>query len=272
MLKCLTFLSDIYFFIMAVRLISWNVNGIRSIIKKGFLDSVKALDPDVLCLQETKAQNEETRNVLELLSGYTLHVNSAKNRKGYSGTAVLSKPDILNVTYDLGIEEHDQEGRVITAEYPEFFLVNVYVPNSGRGLVRLDYRQTWDQDFLQYLKKLEETKPVVVMGDLNVAHQEIDIARPKANYNKSAGYTQAEIDGFSHLLDNGFVDTFRRLNPGQVAYTYWNYMFNARERDVGWRIDYVLVSELLMRNVKDTFIFNEHMGSDHCPVGIELSF
>ena len=255
---------------MALKLVSWNVNGIRSIIKKNFVDSIRALAPDVLCLQETKAQNEETRTVLELLEGYTVHVNSAKNRKGYSGTAVLSKPEIEQVTFDLGVEEHDKEGRVITVEYPEFTLVNVYVPNSGRGLVRLDYRQKWDRDFLMYLKKLEERKPVVVVGDLNVAHQEIDIARPKANYNKSAGYTQTEIDGFSNLLDKGFVDAFRRLNPNLVAYTYWNYMFNARERDVGWRIDYVMVSEQIMSKVLNAAIFSEYRGSDHCPVGVEL--
>jgi exodeoxyribonuclease III len=251
-------------------LVNWNVNGIRAIVKKDFLKYVKALSPDVLCLQETKAAQEEVKSTLELLPDYEIYVNSAKSRKGYSGTAILSKSKPLNVLYDMGIEEHDQEGRVIAAEFAAFFLVTVYVPNSGEGLKRLDYRAKWDEDFRNYLTSLNQKKPVVVCGDFNVAHQPIDIARAKENYNKSAGYTQVEIDGFGKLLEAGFVDVFRRLYPEEVKYTYWNYMFNARSRNVGWRIDYFLLSEELTPKVKDAFIYNEYFGSDHCPLGLTL--
>ena len=256
---------------MPVNLICWNVNGIRAIMKKDFLASVEAMKPDVLCLQETKAQVEDARTALELLPGYKTYVNSSKGRKGYSGTAILAKQEPLDITEDIGIEEHDQEGRVITAEFDKYYLVTVYVPNSGQKLVRLDYRKTWDEAFLKYLKALEEKKPVVVCGDFNVAHQEIDIARPKQNYNKSAGYTQDEIDGFGKFLSAGFVDTFRHFYPEEVKYSYWNYMFNSRDRNVGWRIDYFLVSESAMGNVKSASIYNEYYGSDHCPIGLEIN-
>lgn len=226
--------------------------------------------PDVLCLQETKAAQEEVKITLELLPEYESYVNSSKARKGYSGTAILTKEKPMNVTFDMGIEEHDQEGRVIAAEYNHYFLVTVYVPNSGEGLKRLDYRAKWDEDFRQYLTSLNQQKPVIICGDLNVAHQPIDIARAKENYNKSAGYTQVEIDGFTRLLDSGFVDVFRRLYPEEVKYTYWNYMFNARSRNVGWRIDYFLVSEELLPKIKDAPVYNEYLGSDHCPVGLKL--
>ena len=253
-----------------LHLVNWNVNGIRSIIKKDFIKDVKAMDPDMLCLQETKASYEDVKSTLELLPDYKTYVNSSKARKGYSGTAILTKTEPINVTFDMAIEEHDQEGRVITAEYDKFFLVTVYVPNAGEGLKRIDYRERWNADFTNYLIALKNRKPVIVCGDLNVAHQEIDIARAKENYNKSAGYTQREIDGFKKLLDSGFVDTFRNLYPEEVKYTYWNYMFNARAKNVGWRIDYFLVSQKLVPNVKEALIYNEYMGSDHCAVGLKV--
>ena len=222
-------------------LASWNVNGVKAIMKKDFKKTVEKLDPDVLCLQETKAQVEDARTVLSLMPQYQVYVNSSKERKGYSGTAILSKKNPLNLTYDIGIPEHDLEGRVITAEYSSFYLVTAYVPNSGRGLDRLTYRSRWDADFLSYLLELEKLKPVVVCGDLNVAHQHIDLARPKNNYNKTAGYTQQEIDGFKNFLNSGFVDSFRYKYPDlEEAYSWWSYMFNARENNVGWRIDYFL--------------------------------
>lgn len=253
-----------------MHLVNWNVNGIRSIIKKDFLKDVKEMDPDILCFQETKAAVEEVRSALELVPGYHVYINSSKARKGYSGTAILSKEEPIQVTYDMGLEEHDQEGRVITAEYSTFFLVTVYTPNSGEGLARLDYRERWDKEFAEYLNWLTRRKPVIACGDFNVAHQAIDIARPKENYNKSAGYTQREIDGFTRLLESGFVDTFRRFYPEEVKYTYWNYLFNARTKNVGWRIDYFLVSESLMDKVKDAAIYNQYLGSDHCPVALRI--
>ncbi|MEQ8478060.1 exodeoxyribonuclease III [Fulvivirga sp.] len=253
-----------------MKIVSWNVNGIRAILKKDFKNSIDALSPDVFCLQETKAPLEEAQTALQIFDDYSSYVNYSKARKGYSGTAIVTKEKVLNVTHDIGIEEHDQEGRVNTAEFENFYLVNVYTPNSGAGLNRLDYREDWDKQFLHYLKNLESKKPVILCGDLNVAHQEIDIARAKENYNKSAGYTQREIDGFEKYLANGFVDTFRKLHPDEVKYSYWNYMFNARSRNVGWRIDYFLVNQSLMSKVKSAEIHNEYMGSDHCPISITI--
>lgn len=253
-----------------LHLVNWNVNGIRSIIKKDFIKDVKTMNPDILCLQETKASSEEVKSTLELFPDFKVHVNSCKTRKGYSGTTIMTKVEPLHVTCDIGIEEHDQEGRVLTAEFPEFYLVTVYVPNAGEGLKRLDYREKWDNDFRNYLDTLQMKKPVIACGDFNVAHQPIDIARAKENYNKAAGYTQREIDGFTKLLEKGFVDTFRRFYPEEVKYTYWNYLFNARSRNVGWRIDHFLVSESIMPKVKDAMIYNEYLGSDHCPVAIKL--
>ncbi|HPH47750.1 MAG TPA: exodeoxyribonuclease III [Chryseolinea sp.] len=255
----------------ALHLVNWNVNGIRAIIKKEFLENVKMMNPDVICLQETKAAVEEVRKSLEPLSSeYKIYINSSKARKGYSGTAIISRTEPLDVTYDMGIEEHDQEGRVITAEYPSYFLVTVYTPNSGSELGRLDYREGWDREFNEYLRLLARRKPVVLCGDLNVAHQPIDLARPKENYNKSSGYTQREIDGFTRLLESGFVDTFRHFYPQEVKYSYWNYVFNARANNAGWRIDYFLVSNPLIGKVKDAMIYNQYFGSDHCPVAISL--
>lgn len=254
-----------------MHLVNWNVNGIRSIIKKDFITDVKQMDPDILCLQETKASQEDVLTALALFPEYKIYVNSSKARKGYSGTAILTKTEPIAVTYDMNIEEHDQEGRVITAEFPEYFLVTVYTPNAGEGLKRLDYRvDRWDVEFRNYVVGLKAKKPVIICGDLNVAHQPIDIARPKENYNKAAGYTQREIDSFTQLLAAGFIDTFRRFYPEEVKYTYWNYLFNARSRNVGWRIDYFLVSDSLIDNVKDAMIYNERLGSDHCPVAIRL--
>ena len=253
-----------------LHLINWNVNGIRSIIKKDFIKDVRRLAPDILCLQETKASVEETKSALELLPEYKAHVNSCKTRKGYSGTTILSKTEPLQVVCDMNVEEHDQEGRVMAAEFDNFFLVTVYTPNSGEGLKRLDYREKWDEEFRKYVVSLKAKKPVIICGDLNVAHQPIDIARAKENYNKSAGYTQKEIDGFTKLLESGFIDTFRRFYPEEVKYTYWNVMFNSRARNVGWRIDYFLVTEEIIGQVKDALIYNEVLGSDHCPVGLKV--
>jgi exodeoxyribonuclease-3 len=250
--------------------VNWNVNGIRSIIKKDFIKDIEQMNPDVFCLQETKGGEEEVRSVLEQFKGYHVYVNSSKARKGYSGTAILSKHEPVQVTYDMGIEEHDQEGRIITAEYLTFFLTTVYTPNAGEGLQRLDYRERWDRDFTEYITWLNKRKPVILCGDLNVAHQPIDIARPKENYNKSAGYTQREIDGFTRFLETGFVDTFRRFYPEEIKYTYWNYVTKARLKNTGWRIDYFLVPDRLVDKVKDAMIYNQYLGSDHCPVGMTL--
>lgn len=248
-----------------MRLVSWNVNGIRAAIKKDFLTSFAEMNTDVLCLQETKAQDEQVITALADLSGYHIYTNSAV-KKGYSGTAILSRTKPLSVQYDIGIDVHDQEGRVITAEFDNFFLVTVYTPNSGNGLKRLDYRQQWDRDFLLFLKKLEQNKPVIVCGDLNVAHKEIDLARPKPNYNKSAGYMQEEIDGIDNLIKAGFIDTFRHLQPNEIKYSWWSYRAGARPRNVGWRIDYFLSSSSYTNKLKHADILTSVMGSDHCPV------
>lgn len=253
-----------------MRIVSWNVNGIRAIAKKDFFADLEAMKPDILCLQETKAGEDEVKAVLKSLKGYVVHANSSKARKGYSGTAVISRTEPVDVLFDMAIGQHDQEGRIIAAEFDSFFVLSVYTPNSGEQLARLDYRQQWDEDFKKHVQWLDRRKPVLICGDLNVAHEPIDIARPKENYNKSAGYTQKEIDGFKHLLAAGFTDTWRQAHPDEVKYSYWNYWLNAREKNVGWRIDYVLASNRLVPRIKDTMIFNERMGSDHCPVGIDL--
>jgi len=238
-------------------------------MKKDFLASLEDMQTDVLCLQETKAQDDQVLEALADLEGYYIFTNSAE-KKGYSGTAILSKEKPLSVTVDIGLEEHDTEGRVITAEYVDFYLITVYTPNSGSELKRLPYRQTWDSAFLAFIKNLEKTKPVIVCGDLNVAHKEIDLARPKPNYNKSAGYMQDEIDGMDQYHQAGFIDTFRCLNPEQVKYSWWSYRAGARARDIGWRIDYFLVSASLETKLQQADIFTEIMGSDHCPVMLEI--
>ena len=251
-------------------LASWNVNGIRAIVKKDFIRDVSTMNPDVLCLQETKASVEAVKTALQPLEGYNLFANASKSRKGYSGTAILTKDEPLNIIYDMDIEEHDQEGRVIVSEYHDFILVTVYTPNSGEGMKRLDYRQEWDKAFRERILNLEEDKPVIICGDLNVAHKEIDLARPKPNYNKTSGYTQKEIDGLEALLGAGYFDTFRKFYPEEIKYSWWNYKFNARSRNVGWRIDYFLASQKIEDKVVNAGIYNEYLGSDHCPVGIKL--
>ena len=253
-----------------MRLLSWNVNGIRAAVAKGFVPLIQELNCDVICLQETKAQDDQVITALEELEGFHIFPNSAV-KKGYSGTAILTSIEPLSVSCDLGLEEHDQEGRVICAEYADFFLVTVYTPNSGNGLRRLEYRQQWDKEFLSYLQNLEKTKPVVVCGDLNVAHRDIDLARPKPNYNKTAGYTQKEIDGLDNLVAANFIDTFRYLHPETAKYTWWSYRAGAREKNVGWRIDYFLSSASLCDKIIKAEIHNQIQGSDHCPVLLELS-
>lgn len=253
-----------------MKILSWNVNGLRAVVKKDFVKDIQNLDSDVICLQETKAQPDEVEQALEGLSGYHIYANSA-DQKGYASTAILSKNEPIDVTHDMNISAHDNEGRIITAEFDQFFLVTVYVPNSGRGLVRLEYRKEWDRDFLNFLKNLEKKKPVIVCGDLNVAHQAIDLANPKSNYNKTAGYTQAEIDGFGRFLENGFVDVYRYLYPEKITYSWWSYMFNARKKNVGWRIDYFLASKSLVPKVNDCEILTDIMGSDHCPIILDIS-
>jgi exodeoxyribonuclease III len=252
-----------------MRLVSWNVNGIRAVMKKDFLQSLQAMKTDVLCLQETKAQDEQVHEALEGLDGFHIYTNSAV-KKGYSGTAILSRKEPLAVRYDMGIAEHDQEGRVIAVEFEDYFLVTVYTPNSGSELKRLAYRQKWDADFLKYMKKLEKQKAVIVCGDLNVAHREIDLARPKQNYNKSAGYMQEEIDGMNNIVAADFIDTFRHQKPEEVKYSWWSYRAGARAKNVGWRIDYFMISPTLRTLISDVDILNDVMGSDHCPVSLDL--
>jgi len=255
-----------------MKIISWNVNGIRAIAKKDFFKSLKKLDPDILCLQETKAQDDQVAETLSKINNYQVYSNSAV-KKGYSGTAVLSKIKPLQVFKDIGILEHDAEGRVLGLEFDAFYLINVYVPNSGNDLRRLSYRQKWDRAFYSYLKDLEKSKPVVVCGDFNVAHKAIDLARPKPNYNKSAGFMQEEIDGMDRYTQGGFIDTFRHFYPDKTdVYSWWSYRAGARTKNVGWRIDYFLVSETLISEVDKAYILNEIMDSDHCPVGIELKY
>ena len=252
-----------------MRLISWNLNGIRAVAKKGLIEKIYSMNPDVIGFQETKAQNDQVRKALFGIDGYEIFSNSAE-KKGYSGTAILSKKKPISFQNGIGIEEFDNEGRVLTCEFEEFYFVTVYVPNSGGQLLRLDYRISWDKAFLQFLKNLERFKPVIVCGDFNVAHQPIDLKNPKANYNKSAGYMQQEIDGLDNYLNSGFIDTFREFHPDSIAYSWWSYRFNARAKNIGWRIDYFLSSNSIKNQIKDAFILNQMMGSDHCPVGIEM--
>ena len=252
-----------------MKIISFNVNGIRAIIQKSFVEDMKKVDADIICLQETKATVEQVKEVAKAVDGYHVFANEAE-RKGYSGTAILTKHVPIAVTYYIGKEEHDNEGRITCAEFEEYFLITAYVPNSGSELARLGYRQTWDKEFLGYLKNLEKTKPVIVCGDFNVAHKAIDLARPKENYNKAAGFMQEEIDGMDAFTSNGLVDAFRAKNGDEIKYSWWSYRAGARGKNIGWRIDYFLVSESLLPKVKDAFILNEVMGSDHCPVGITL--
>ena len=248
-----------------MKLISWNVNGLRACVGKDFEQQFKALDADFCCLQETKMQAGQ----LDIsFPGYTSYWNYA-DKKGYSGTAIFTKHKPLDVTYGIGMDEHDHEGRVITLEMDDFYLVTVYTPNSQDGLRRLDYRMKWENDFQTYLHWLDEKKPVVVCGDMNVAHEEIDIKNPKTN-RRNAGFTDEEREKMTQLLDSGFIDTFRSLYPEQVTYSWWSYRFRARERNTGWRIDYFLISERLRDRLEDAKIHTEIMGSDHCPVEVDL--
>lgn len=251
-----------------MKLISWNVNGLRACLKKGFLDFFGAVDADFFCLQETKME----RGQAELdFCGYEEYWNSAE-KKGYSGTAIFSKTRALSVTYGMGQGQHDREGRIITLETEQFYLVNCYTPNSQQELARLSYRMVWERDFLEYLLMLDRKKPVVLCGDLNVAHKEIDLRHPKNN-RKNAGFTDEERVSMTRLLDAGFVDTFRYLYPDRTdAYTWWSYFRKARETNAGWRIDYFIVSERLKKNIKNSDIYAEIPGSDHCPVALELAF
>lgn len=253
-----------------MRFVSWNVNGIRAVMKKDFMTSFLGFDTDVLCLQETKAQDDQVLEALSEVEGYHIYSNSAE-KKGYSGTAIITRKKPISVENDMGIEEHDNEGRVIAAEFDDYYLVTVYTPNSGSELKRLAYRQTWDRDFLGYLKNLEATKPIIVCGDLNVAHKDIDLARPKPNYNKSAGYMQEEIDGMDSYVNAELIDTFRFKHPDTVKYSWWSYRAGARAKNVGWRIDYFLSSKSLEERIVDADIYTEVMGSDHCPVMLELN-
>lgn len=249
-----------------MKFISWNVNGIRACVQKGFLDFFQEADADIFCLQETKMQEGQ----LDLeLPGYHQYWNYAV-RKGYSGTAVFTKKEPLSVRYGIGIEEHDQEGRVITLEFDDFYFITVYTPNSQSELARLDYRMKWETDFLAYLKRLEETKPVVFCGDLNVAAEEIDLKNPKTN-RKNAGFTDEEREKFRILKSQGFIDTFRYFYPDQEGiYSWWSYRFSARKKNAGWRIDYFIVSEVLKDRLEDAKILTEVMGSDHCPVELDM--
>lgn len=249
-----------------MKLISWNVNGIRACLNKGFEEFFKQINADIFCIQETKCQIDQVDLKFD---GYFSYWNSAE-KKGYSGTAIFTKKEPKSVTYGIGIEEHDKEGRVITLEFEKFYLVNSYTPNSGRELARLGYRMEWEDEFKKYLKKLDETKPVILCGDLNVAHNEIDLKNPKTN-RKNAGFTDEERSKMTALLDSGFTDSFRSLYPDKEnAYTWWSYMGHAREKNVGWRIDYFIVSNRLKDKIKDALIYPEVMGSDHCPVGLEI--
>jgi exodeoxyribonuclease-3 len=254
-----------------MNLISWNVNGIRAVVTREFIPNFDELNADIFCIQETKAQDDQVAEALAELTGYHLSSNSAE-KKGYSGVAIISKHKPISVMKDIGIAEHDTEGRVLVNEFDKFYIVNVYVPNSGEGLKRLDYRHEWDIAFAAYLKKLRKKKPVIVTGDFNVAHRPIDLARPKENYNKTSGYTQVEIDGLDLLLKQGFVDSYRVLHPDKIQYSFWSVRFGARAKNLGWRIDYFLVDEKIKDNIKEAIIYDEMMGSDHCPVGLRLDF
>ena len=248
-----------------MKLISWNVNGIRACLNKGFSDFFKAVNADIFCLQETKCQPEQINLEFE---GYTSYWNSAE-RKGYSGTAIFTKKQPVNVTYGIGIEEHDKEGRIITLEFEDFYLVTNYTPNAKRELERLDYRMVWEDEIRKYLLELNTKKPVIMCGDLNVAHEEIDLKNPKTNKG-NAGFTNEERGKMTELLNAGFIDSYRYLYPEKIEYSWWSYMGHAREKNVGWRIDYFIVSNDFKEKIKDATIYTEILGSDHCPVGLEI--
>ncbi len=249
-----------------MKFISWNVNGIRAAVKKGFEDFFKEADADIFAIQETKAQPEQ---IALDFPDYHMYTNSAV-KKGYSGTAVFTKKEPLNVTYGIGMEQHDQEGRVITCEFEDFYFVTCYTPNSQNELARLDYRMQWEKDFLAYLDALDEKKPVVLCGDLNVAHHEIDLKNPQSNH-KNAGFSDEERSAMTHLLSHGYIDTYRYFYPDKVEYSWWSYRFKSRERNAGWRIDYFIVSKRFIEHCRDAKIYTDVMGSDHCPVSLEVN-
>ncbi|MDD6421776.1 MAG: exodeoxyribonuclease III [Intestinibaculum porci] len=249
-----------------MKFISWNVNGIRAAVKKGFEDFFKEADADIFAIQETKAQPEQ---IALDFPDYHMYTNSAV-KKGYSGTAVFTKKEPLNVTYGIGMEQHDQEGRVITCEFEDFYFVTCYTPNSQNELARLDYRMQWEKDFLAYLDALDEKKPVVLCGDLNVAHHEIDLKNPQSNH-KNAGFSDEERSAMTRLLSHGYIDTYRYFYPDQVEYSWWSYRFKSRERNAGWRIDYFIVSKRFIEHCRDAKIYTDVMGSDHCPVSLEVN-
>ncbi len=249
-----------------MKLISWNVNGLRAVLKKGFEEFFYDINADIFCIQETKMQEGQIENFE--LKGYKQYWNSAL-KKGYSGTAVFTKIEPNSVSYGIGIEEHDQEGRVITLEFDKFYLVNIYVPNSKRELERLEYRMIWEDEIREYLSNLNKKKPVIMCGDLNVAHEEIDLKNPKTN-RRNAGFTDEERNKMTELLKANFIDTFRYVYPDKIAYSWWSYMGNARAKDIGWRIDYFIVSNDIKEKIKDAYIFKDIYGSDHCPVGLEI--
>ena len=249
-----------------MKLISWNVNGLRACVQKGFTDVVEELDADFFCIQESKLQAGQIDLPLE---GYHQYWNYAE-KKGYSGTAIFARQEPLSAAYGIGIPEHDREGRVITLEYPDYYLVTVYTPNSQDALARLDYRMTWEDAFRAYLKSLEQKHPVIVCGDLNVAHQEIDLKNPKTN-RRNAGFTDEERAKFTELLAAGFIDTYRTLYPDKVEYSWWSYRFQARKKNAGWRIDYFLISEVLRERLADAKIHTQIEGSDHCPVELDMT-
>ena len=253
-----------------MKLISWNVNGLRAVISKGFKEFFNEIDADIFCVQETKMQEDQIDiEIASIFKNYNSYWNSAV-KKGYSGTAVFTKEKPINVNYGLGIEEHDKEGRVITLEFKDFYLVNSYTPNSKRELERLDYRMVWEDEIRNYLIKLDKTKPVIYCGDFNVAHEEIDLKNPKTNHH-NAGFTDEERAKMTKLLNSGFIDTFRYLYPEkQDSYTWWSYMFHAREKNVGWRIDYFITSESIKNKIKEAQIYAEVLGSDHCPIGLTI--
>lgn len=250
-----------------LKCISWNVNGFRAVLKKGFMDFFENTNPDIIALQEIKLSDGQIDTKIE---GYYTYFNYAQ-KKGYSGTAIFTKKEPLSVKFGIGIEDHDKEGRVITLEYNNFYFVTVYTPNSKDGLLRLDYRMIWENDFLSYLNKLKESKPVIICGDLNVAHTEIDLKNPKTN-TKNAGFTKEEREKFSTLLNNGFIDTFRYLYPTKkYSYTWWSYRGRARENNAGWRIDYFIISNDIKEKINDAIIHSDILGSDHCPIQLNIN-
>lgn len=252
-----------------MKIVSWNVNGVRAAVKKDFFKQFKKFNADIFCLQETKAQVEQTAEALSKIKDYHIYSNHAE-KKGYSGVTILSKVEPKKVVYGIGVEEHDNEGRVVTCYYDDFIMINVYVPNSGASQKRLGYRQEWDVAFAHYLKKTRRKKPVIVTGDFNVARHAIDLARPKQNYNKTSGYMQEEIDGIEGLYKVGFVDAYRTFYPEKVQYTFWSTRFGARGKNVGWRIDHFMVDKRIKDEINDSLILDQEMGSDHCPITLDI--